>query len=1269
MEAVAVIGLEPSFEAVDEGAHDRAWREAIVEVSMTTRDDGKEGWEIIAPPDRPQSMFSWSPKHEMKVLIKRYGTTSGTEYATAVAVSSEKPDDDYFWRRIDETLEGDPAEIRHSGKSAWLWVRWARLEPRFRMEPGVTSLRWVSRRYTLEKDDSSLGDLSEDFRVGPGKPRYPINLAYRVGLPLGVAGVERKVAVLDAWPPQCLNGADDDDEFFEIPRSLPMFVFADQGAAVTARRRDAAPVPEFSCFSLTESNGQRYFVSSLTVAERLDDANLRKRLVRSLRVKHWRGEETLGDDDEDDDGISDAGSDDSDFSSLAYYAPTAICVFWRRRGLHEMTRRLSSALHRIALSSRAPGPRLRLMLAACRGLTPPPAASRIREARASFVDGDGREIHQLAPLTARTSRLERAGLEPVGAASAWKFATRFSSPDAVVRVVEVLLLERPLVACSTRAAEPALFLDALEALLFPLSWTMPRADRLPGSMAAELLDDCVVPLMAGVVLPRGIKNLRAFLSAGDSACVVDLDAGTVDVDDERTQMFRRASYVSHLVAENVRVLKHAASSGLSDVETDSSTNNIQNHHLPRAPAGPRKKFLDRITALRGSDDGLRKRPSHEEEDTTDWDVTERSVEGYDLRDAALEFLTELLSDFNDCIRGPSEMRNFFESGFDGYFDKDTFVQRTADRVGGRDFIEKLAGTQSFATLAQRYVEMDPGDRGLIFFNKYRAAQGGFDAVVGDLGGGSSTDAIAHLRVPILVDDSAPPKPPRPGRYGAFAGLYDDNALDQYSAAVEAVAKPVEAHQAEVSAHSSDAETFAAAYRRNLLVRAFYHDDDDLTKENKTGSTTSASSSSRALLASVRRRSSKLVAAARTIPSKRVQDDDDDDSDDKSSSAGGSLPHVLARRSLVDLYSTYFACVPRLVRRHRVENSEDGELTLVMIRALGLLARAMSSGVNDVHVDEAVWRALLLGAAQLRAFAETDRVRHFAANLARHLYKAMIGSDLKPGPSTFALYAAAVAVDSNFDTGTDAVVVKGDDIEPSEAVKKKKKKNKGKFIDIAARRVSWLDRAGRAWCEERGLECPVTWPLENLAEAQKESDDDIGPLPLVGIWLEDGYDSLVDLVMKRQQKTSSPKLGVHRWRFQDDDAFETTTVPYLSPSELRRRLETVLLDRGEKALEMTSLLRTAPDLYVNILWYFPRLHVPVPTRSSGAVLAVVHGLHKQSVLHRCQNLLKQETLPVVQDGPSVKTNHQTGDDGHSDDADVCRSIFGTVSLQQTFFVFS
>jgi len=142
---------------------------------------------------------------------------------------------------------------------------------------------------------------------------------------------------------------------------------------------------------------------------------------------------------------------------------------------------------------------------------------------------------------------------------------------------------------------------------------------------------------------------------------------------------------------------------------------------------------------------------------------------------------------------------------------------------------------------------------------------------------------------------------------------------------------------------------------------------------------------------------------------------------------------------------------------------------------------------------------------------------------------------------------------------------------------------------------------------------------------------------------------------------------------------------------------VLLDRGEKALDIAALARDAPDLYANILWYFPRLHVPVPMRSGARarhVIAVVHAESQHDLLHRCAALLGDDfarSPAATTSCPPIEDNNAPPDAASSsssssssvrklskspsarrlddEDADVCRSIFGSVSPNQTFFVFS
>ena len=54
-----------------------------------------------------------------------------------------------------------------------------------------------------------------------------------------------------------------------------------------------------------------------------------------------------------------------------------------------------------------------------------------------------------------------------------------------------------------------------------------------------------------------------------------------------------------------------------------------------------------------------------------------------------------------------------------------------------------------------------------------------------------------------------------------------------------------------------------------------------------------------------------------------------------------------------------------------------------------------------------------------------------------------------------------------------------------------------------------------------------------------------------------------------------------------------SVAYMSVKRLRREMERVVLEDGERGLGAAWLLREERDLYWNVLWYYHRLHLPLP----------------------------------------------------------------------------
>ena len=128
----------------------------------------------------------------------------------------------------------------------------------------------------------------------------------------------------------------------------------------------------------------------------------------------------------------------------------------------------------------------------------------------------------------RSSRLVRAGLRSVDDAQAWRAFLSSLAPDLLVRVVELALLERPLLVCAS--STPSWFLDCLRAVLYPLHWSLPCVDRVPRDIGHDLVSG-VVPLLAACRLSEGTAPARnrCFGEPVDpSVVVVDLDSREID---------------------------------------------------------------------------------------------------------------------------------------------------------------------------------------------------------------------------------------------------------------------------------------------------------------------------------------------------------------------------------------------------------------------------------------------------------------------------------------------------------------------------------------------------------------------------------------------------------------------------------------------------------------------------------------------------------------------------------------------------------------------
>jgi len=517
------------------------------------------------------------------------------------------------------------------------------------------------------------------------------------------------------------------------------------------------------------------------------------------------------------------------------------------------------------------------------------------------------------------------------------------------------------------------------------------------------------------------------------------------------------------------------------------------------------------------------------------------------------------------------------------------------------------------------------------------------------------------------------------RYGALAGLFGDDPLLEYAQAVQAVASSVARLKATV--RHGDAIEESAKYRRSLLVRDIRSPSASLTNKQD------------------------LNAAAET--------------------------------ALGALEASFFACIPRLIRRTGVElaDADDGttddEIGLVFLRALGLLSHAERACNNFLSQDGAVARALFLAAAQLRAVAATEPMRAFAAATARALYQ-VISKPLPP--KTFAVFAAAAALDTDFNKGLDASVCRGEEntreYNPSQrgSIIFEARDLPPRLVDAAHRTIAWLENAGCGWCQEHDLTdkiCPLlriiaadkekikrTASLESTTGLNRKEDNEqvLLPenIPLVAMWPVDICDECQSrrddaeilaaalgfpppcAVCKQNKRSKPAQLAVRSWRLftsSSINAEQTRFYDYLEPGEMRCRLERLLTERGEKALD--NLLDSDPTLFFVFLWFCARLHVPLPMRAgprARCIIALVQGDEPDIVLQTCNTLLTGSFLPPnitdVASPPtspsSSKRQRSTSTTGRKsisttkqlppDPVDICRRVFGDVDPQRVNFVF-
>lgn len=254
---------------------------------------------------------------------------------------------------------------------------------------------------------------------------------------------------------------------------------------MTRKPRDALSFEEFS-FSLTDATG-----ASTSVA-----------CVRFDSPRHEHGAELICE-------------------------PVAFCLLFRRADARAAMRTAVLELYRLALSRQ---PRAFRALLATLARVPLPTPQERVDVCICFVDATPeRTPTPLREIEVRSNRVVWAGLRSMNDANAWRAFLAALEPETLVRVVELALLERPLLVCATTT--PSWFLDCLKAVLYPLHWVLPCVDRVPRDIGHDLVSG-VVPLLAACRLPPGSGDARdrCFDEAVDeSVVVIDLDARGIDV--------------------------------------------------------------------------------------------------------------------------------------------------------------------------------------------------------------------------------------------------------------------------------------------------------------------------------------------------------------------------------------------------------------------------------------------------------------------------------------------------------------------------------------------------------------------------------------------------------------------------------------------------------------------------------------------------------------------------------------------------------------------
>jgi hypothetical protein len=349
------------------------------------------------------------------IAVRKASRTDAPAYVVDARISSTRPGNDRGWTACAQ-LHGANPSLSSGGLTGSLrapLLLWRRVAA-----PSDRAAPLVALRLTTGT---------------PQKPWVPLSTPTTTSFPRTTALFDRRGqarlygvrAPPMKAPPQLLA------TWGRIPPRLADLVF-DDDASLTRKPRDALTFEEFT-FSLTDATGAITYVSCVRFDSIIDEQQ-----GAEIRCE-----------------------------------PVAFCLLYRRSDARSAMRTACVELYRLYLSQH-PGA-FRVLLATLSTL-PLPAPDERVDVRVSFIDEDG-SMAPLREVCVRSSRLLRAGLRSVDDAQAWRAFLASLPPDNLVRVVELALLERPLLVCAS--STPSWFLDCLRAVLYPLHWSLPCVDRVP----------------------------------------------------------------------------------------------------------------------------------------------------------------------------------------------------------------------------------------------------------------------------------------------------------------------------------------------------------------------------------------------------------------------------------------------------------------------------------------------------------------------------------------------------------------------------------------------------------------------------------------------------------------------------------------------------------------------------------------------------------------------------------------------------------------------